>query len=1605
MKLAQYHQTLPSEKVYLHFDKPFYTPGDDIWFKAYLRDGSSHEASATSGLLYAELINPKGNVEKTLHLVALGGHAKGDFHLDESAPGGAYKVRAYTQWMKNFGEAGFFEKEIPVQTVLLPRLRMKLDFERKAYGAADPVSADLVLSTLENRPLANFPFTFTAQLGGKAWTRGKGQTDAAGLARVAFELPRKLETNDGLLNVLFDYQGSTESISRSVPIVLNRIDVQFFPEGGELVENVEGRVAFKALNEFGKPADIRGLVLDGEGNTVTELISYHQGMGAFALKPAGGQSYRVKITQPAGIGREYALPRALPKGYALAVNPTDADKLRVRIVSPVDQPASLVAQVRGKVYFTQPLKPAAGETTVEVPTRDFPAGVVQLTLFDHRSVARCERLVFVNPHRQLRIEVSTDKPQYLPREKVAMTIRVTDEDGLPAPANLSLSVVDDKLISFADDKQDHILSYLLLSSDLKGKVEEPDFYFQPDEPKAGQALDYLLMTQGWRRFEWKEVLNGSPETWKEKIVHGPEKATLRGKVLRSANEQPIRGAKVTVLETEESTTTDAEGRFLFTRLDLSTPRTLRATTDDGFSRIIQVNDYAPEYRLGNEVSGQVLSDDKEPLPGVSVVVKGTTIGTVTDPNGHYRLPLPTNGSTLVFAFIGFVVEEVPIGAKSVVNVSLNPDVRALQEMAVVGFGVRRRAGNILPFAPPGAARQEQRRDKALPAPRDFAAPVVAEAEKMPAIEKKRALNERMEDDEVAFEAPAARMREPNVAVEQLYALAEQMPEFVGGHEQLVAYLTENIQYPGGARTGVEGTVYVGFIIGKEGAVSDVHVLKGIDSDHDREAARLIAGMPKWKPGEQNGQATSVRYTLPVRFNLDEYQKNNPGGLLLRVASPAGGLPAQQAKYYRARTFYAPVYESDEKVETRTDFRQTLYWNPDVTVGKTGDTTVSFHNSDEITTFRATVEGIAGNGSVGRRTATYYTQLPFSLSTKVPAVLAFDDQVSVPIILKNNTDRTLRGTLSVAAPAGLTATHAAPTVVEVAPNGTTTLSLDYQVGAKAGQDRFTIRFESGGLSDAFEQPVEIKAKGFPVVASFSGNELDRTYSLEIKDLINGSLTARFVAYPDVLTDLMAGVESILQEPYGCFEQTSSSTYPNILALQYMRESGVGDPAIRARAAKLIEKGYQRLTSFETREKGYEWFGSVPAHEGLTAYGLMEFKDMGEVYAGVDPKMVSRTADWMLARRDGKGGFQQNSQSLDQFGSASPAVANAYIAYALSEAGYSDIGKELAAASTKALETKDAYQLALVANGLLNLKQFGKAQTVLSELRRQVAAVGVQHLKANHSITRSAGKSLQVETASLVALALLKEEKMDVRCLQDIVRFLAGARGNSGGFGSTQATILALKALTEYAKFAKQTADSGTVEIYRGDQKIAAKPYEKGTRGEIVVEGLEKYLGEGTYPLSVRFAHTKTALPYSLDVRWSTYVPRSQPECQVALTTAVLQTPARVGETVRLTTTLKNQTDQGLPMTVALVGIPSGLSAQPWQLKELREKGRVDFYEVQKNYVVFYYRSLAPAAQHEIVLDLKAEIPGTYEAPASSAYLYYTNEFKTWAGGERVVITGR
>ena len=703
-------------------------------------------------------------------------------------------------------------------------------------------------------------------------------------------------------------------------------------------------------------------------------------------------------------------------------------------------------------------------------------------------------------------------------------------------------------------------------------------------------------------------------------------------------------------------------------------------------------------------------------------------------------------------------------------------------------------------------------------------------------------------------------------------------------------------------------------------------------------------------------------------------------------------------YYRAREFATPNYTNNQEVDIRTDFRSTIFWDGNIEVGNNGQATVEFFNSDEVTSFRTIVEGV-GVGMIGRAEYTHFTQLPFSMSVKVPSQVVFGDVVEIPLTLKNTTNKDVVGNLMVKSPKGFKVLNVETGSQMLAANTTKTIYLNYEVMNEIGEDNLEISFKANGLKDAFVQPIKIGPKGFPVSIAFSGQDLSKTYSVSLSDVVDGSLQASLTAYPNVVNDLMKGIESIIREPSGCFEQTSMSNYPNIMAMSYMKETGMDNPELFASIDQKLDRGYKRLTSYETKEKGYEWFGSSPGHEALTAYGLMQFNDMKHVYADVSNEMVQRTSKWLMSRKDGKGGFKKNPRALDQFGRASEEVTNAYIVYALSEANYAEISKELEAAYSSSTASNDAYQLALMTNTLFNYKD-KRAESVLKALLKLQEKDGSWN--ANHSITRSGGVSLKVETTALAMLAMLKADKKDIAAITKAAEFLVSSRSGSGSFGSTQGTVLALKALTTFAKFSKQTKESGVFECVIDGKVVASKKYEAGEKNTIEFKDLDKHLKVGNQKIEIRYKDTKNALPYTMSIDYNTTLPLSSKECKIAVEAELNTNSVKVGETVRLTTKVSNKEDKGMPMTMAVVGIPSGLSAQPWQLKELQEKGTIGFYEITDNFVVFYFRDLAPNASHTINLDLKAEVPGEFEAPATSGYLYYTNEYKCWSNTGSITI---
>lgn len=1474
------------EKIYVHTSHVFFKPGETMYFKIYAVSAKDQTPTRVSNTVYAEVLNPAGGVVQKLSHRLENGYAEGSFDFGEAAVGGVYKLRAYTTWMRNESDSTFFTKEITVQKTVAPRVLLKLDFPEKGYGPGSEVTARFEMRNLGDQPVRNYRSAFTVSLGGKTAQTGYFTTDHEGKAAVKFVLPKDLSTTDGLLAITVNYDAFTEAISRSIPIVLNKLDLQFLPEGGTLVHGLVTNVAFKAVNEAGKAADVKGAVWDDRGNQVAFFESYHFGTGKFAFTPERGRTYTARLSSPAGIAQTYTLPAAADNGVVMNLR-KEAATVRVTLRSTDDREVKLVGRTKGVAHFTKTLSLKKGENVVAVSEALFPVGIAQFTLADAGGLPLAERLCFLNEEKHLRVTVATDKQRYGPREKVTLTLKTLDETGKPVPSNFSLAVVDDKLWTMADDRQDHLLSWLLLGSELKGKIEEPQFYFKKDEPKAAAALDLLLLTHGYRYFDYIPYVQAEG-----KLKFTPDGDNVLSGVVATATGRPVKATVFLANPTDGGkvlkTETGDDGAFFFSGIAPAATYYLFAQSANRKEKVtINVLQQGIGYNPAGGVAVQKALRPDAPALARPVV-------------------LPAAKDQTALAAVQPFLKKEAIDDRRAAN---------LNEVVVVGYGAQRRR------AVTGAVAVVEERELL--------------ANNLPAALEGRVAGVQVMQDAVAGAPPAVRIRG------------------VGG-----------LRGTNKPMLVVDGVVADAVNLGTlaPADVESVTVLK------DATAAALYG-------------ARAANGVIVI-----ESKKFRSGGL--RFNLPNKTYYASQAVYFSgnvyavAKRFYAPRYASTN-AEERTDYRETIYWNPVVQTDEKGEATVSFYNSDASTTFRVVAEGIGYNGRLGRTEKTYAVKNALSVDAKIPPYLTAGDKALLPLVIKNNKTEPLTLSVSVVLPAGAR-TGDFPTTVTVLPDSSREVLIPLEVtAALKGSIQFFV--EGSGVREKIALPVEAVEKGFPVIQTFAGNESGQ-HRFTVSTVVPGSLKAGVKLFRNVEGQLLDGIESMLREPYGCFEQTSSATYPNIYVLKYLRESGRSNPETERKALDLIEKGYKRLVGYETAQNGFEWFGKTPPHEALTAYGLLEFTDMQEFFA-VDKAMLERTKKFLLSRRDGEGGFKLATGGLDQFASVPAKIANSYIVYALTEAGLGkEIQREYEAAVKKALESADGYRLSMMALAASNLKDAMNYRLLLSAANDLYAK---NDLAAETSVVNSREASLRVETRALYALALMRDTRPNTGVVAGVISKILGEKCYYG-YGSTQATVLALKAIVEYAKLAGRTAEEGSVDLLVNNRAVN----EGADAAPMVAEGANLF--------AVRYANAQKAVPYSLEVSYHTLTPPASDKAELRLQTHLASAQAKRGQTVRLQVDVTNTRATLQAMAVAKIGIPAGLTLQPWQLKELMEKNAVAYYEIFDHYLVFYWMGFRPGETKRVALDLKADVAGTYRAKASTAYLYYMPEYKHWNEGVAVEV---
>lgn len=533
--------------------------------------------------------------------------------------------------MRNYDPQYYFTRELNIASPSLAEARASISFQSHSTTAGDSLLTTLQFYKHPFEPVKNLKLKAQLLLDGKKVKSNSLETDAQGIARLPlfFSSAQSGGVREALLLVQSEDKGNPFQRSYRLPVGQPALDLQFFPEGGHLVAGIPSRVGFKAVDISGKGRQVAGSVHDQQGNLVMDFKSEHLGMGAFTFTPEPGKTYTAQVQLPNGRTARYKLPEAKPEGVVLQVAQHSEHTVNFRIEHNFREPASLgplylIAHVADSLIFAVRANTDQKVLESAIPASRFPAGLVHFTLFSADGKALSERLAFVNYSPQLQLNLKTDKTAYGKRQKVTMQLDARDANGKPVTGNFSLAVRDALIDLNQQPYENNIYSQLYLQGELKGTIEQPAYYFDRQQPQARRHLDLLLLTQGWRRFDWGDLMQDKMPA----IAHLPEQSlSFSGRVEKELGKKTPQKSNLTLIFTPNTTPKDSvvalpnlvmaetnpDGTFRFVGLDFEDTLKVfvQARTPKGSNNQLihldQVTAPAPSFRA---LEGATLSPEQ-----------------------------------------------------------------------------------------------------------------------------------------------------------------------------------------------------------------------------------------------------------------------------------------------------------------------------------------------------------------------------------------------------------------------------------------------------------------------------------------------------------------------------------------------------------------------------------------------------------------------------------------------------------------------------------------------------------------------------------------------------------------------------------------------------------------------------------------------------------------------------------------------------------------------------------------------------------------------------------------------------------------------------------
>ncbi len=1553
-------------KILLTTDKPLYQPGQEIHMRALVLSAFDLKPAAKATLDFEVEDGKSNKVFRKSVTTTEQGIAHADFVLASEVNQGAYRIRALTLGKKS-------EKVVRVEPYVLPRFKLALKGDKSFYLPKETIKGTLRADYVFGKPLAGAKVKIsasTSDVAERAFQSWEGKTDKAGLATFEIAIPDYLVglpvmKGDAVVRLeaeVIDTAEHAEKTQKSFPVSKSPLQVTAIAQGGHLVPGVENRIYAAVITPDGKPVAGAEVSLRKE-MAITKAITNESGVALLVFTPNAGDFQVGKYKQ-------------------IATETIESQAPVPRTVQERNWSGMVLAQL------------STGETS-EVELK------VSAASSDHGLLLQTDRAVYL-PGQKVRLQVHSNSAvpsahiDLIREGQSILTDTLTMKEGkgelaldLPADAGGTLEVHAWQVQSSGELLRDGRVIYAQPGNELQIRIETDRETFRPGE---SAQLQFQLSD----RF-------GKPAAGALGVIVVDEA------VYQLQDTQP-----------------GLEKVFFTLREELLKPKAQVLKTPDDLADLVRPRAFPEEKQL---VAGALFAAFQAKAPPIHQVDQAAL---------RIKAIAPAIGAIASGAANGIAFSENGFGKYLLVQRGSIVFSRELLANLVKDGRLFR--GNLMgPLTGELTLEDVEGIDPNFTASRfvDYATLV-----RMAAIE--RTLFYR-------FERPQPRPDLSKINIEEIYREETKYDKtFVCRDLYGQLFRIEKTTKEKGMRFHpyLEGWELVSAgPDGKFGTLDDLRFSESIAEPICHAALKQMG----WQTSYARGGPAGIRPVFLNGFGGDELSGPRggtfPGGNVgvmggggvsrqgsdprafgelktahkraMEVSDSGRDLPAPTGRAGRVETksAFSEVEKSSpdasaprlaeaasEPIRLREYFPETLLWQPALITDDLGRASLKIPLADSITTWRLSASASSATGALGSAEKSFRVFQDFFVEPDLPRFLTQKDELTFSVTLFNYLDQpqTIRLKL-LDADWFERLEGAAEREIPLMPNQV--LGAKYRIRAlKNGTFPLEIEARGTKLSDRVRRQVEVLPYGQKIETA-STRALTGTWKESIsipKDAVEGASSVQVKIYPGVFSQLVEGMDSILRMPGGCFEQTSSSAYPNLLVMQYIKRNGLVTPAIQMKAESYLNAGYQRLLTFERPGGGFDWWGRDEPVLWLSAYGLMEFSDMAQVWP-IDHGVIDRTKAWLLKQRAADGTWSKigatHGESIERMGDPR-LLMTSYVCWALLESGLkpAEIKTSLDFLRKEVAGVESPYVLALAANALVRADSNDAVAAalldkVLSKLegmceRESNSEASFLPARGGQSLTYARGNSLQVEATALATLALL-ESKSRPRTVNQLLSYLVKSKDAHGTWGSTQATVLALKALVG-ASALKEIKNNVDFKILV-DGKEAAKGRIDASNSDLLQAfDLKSFLKSGgDHEIAIE-SNRDTAMQVQVATRYySPWKPEASPVSQAfELKVEYDRAQLAVGDTIKAKATLKYLGKEPTAMVMLDLGIAPGFQPDAAEFAAMVEAGKLKKFSLTDRQAILYLQDVSPGRDYVFEYSLKVKYPVKAKSLPAAAWEYYT-----------------